>query len=119
MIRKALRLSFITLGILFLTLLACSGDEEMSLEEAQTRKTENQQGLLAGTVKKPGGVDEFAIGKSGGTWFDTVTNDPKTFNLTASNGDGTASAILGLLQPGGFSDYDPLYAQLEGGTGLP
>ena len=94
-------------GFILAALLSCSKEEEMTLEEAQSLKSENQQGLLAGTVRKPGGVEEFAIGKSGGTWYDTVTNDPKTFNLIAANTDGTASAILGSLSPGGFADYDP------------
>ncbi|WP_246157068.1 ABC transporter substrate-binding protein [Oceanispirochaeta crateris] len=107
MIHKAVRVSFMALGILFLTLMSCSNDEEMTLEEAQTRKEENQEGLLAGTVKKPGGVEKFAPGKSGGTWYTTITNDPKTFNLLAADSDQSASAILGGLLPGYLADYDP------------
>jgi len=102
-----LRNLLILSAVVMTAFVSCSKEEEMTLEEAQSRKAENQQGLLAGTVRKPGGVEEFAIGKSGGTWYDTVTSDPKTFNLIAANSDGTASAILGSLSPGGFSDYDP------------
>jgi len=95
-------------AVMILTaLISCTKQDEMTLEEAQSLKAVNQQGLMAGTIKKPGGVEDFAIGKSGGTWYDTVTNDPKTFNMIAANSDGTATAILSSLSPGGFSDYDP------------
>ena len=90
-----------------LLLSSCGGGEEMTLEEAQSLREVNQQGLMEGTVKRPGGVEDFAIGKAGGTWYGTVTNDPKTFNLVGADGDGTASAILGSLLPGYLADYDP------------
>ncbi|MDA3957420.1 ABC transporter substrate-binding protein [Oceanispirochaeta sp.] len=104
---KILKFIPIVLTILLITLFSCSKSEEMTLEEAQIRKAENQQGLLAGTIRKPGGVEEFAIGQSGGTWYTTVTKDPKTFNLIAADSDQSASDILGGLLPGYLADYDP------------
>ena len=101
-----LRLGAFLIGTALL-LASCGGSEEMTLEEAQTLREVNQEGLREGTVKRPGGVEDFTIGKGGGTWYGTVTSDPKTFNLVAADSDGSASAILGSLLPGYLADYDP------------
>ncbi|MDC7232160.1 MAG: ABC transporter substrate-binding protein [Spirochaetales bacterium] len=107
----------ILLGIFLLILPAsCSKDEEMTLEEAEALKVENQQGLMAGTVKKPGGTDVHGVGVPGGTWQGTFTSDPKTFNLVTADGEQGAMDVLTGLLPGYLADYDPYTRQWEAET---
>ena len=99
--------------LLLIMLLSCGGGEELTLEEAQALKEVNRGDILSRTVNRPGGEEPFSIGKSGGTWKTSVTNDPKTFNLIVSENDGTSSGIIGPLFPAGFSDYDPYSREWE------
>ncbi len=103
-------------GILLLFTVSCSRDDEMTLEEAEALKAENQQGLLAGTIRKPGGVEPFAIGTSGGEWHSSVISDPKTFNLVVADSDGDSSAIINALLPDYLADYDPYSREWKPGS---
>ncbi|MBF9014386.1 MULTISPECIES: ABC transporter substrate-binding protein [unclassified Oceanispirochaeta] len=102
-------------GFLLFALASCSREEEMTLEEAQALKVENQAGILAGTIKKPGGTDIYAIGKSGGIWNSSLTGDPKTFNLIIADSDGDSSAVINTLLPGGLVQYDPYIKEWKSG----
>jgi peptide/nickel transport system substrate-binding protein len=87
--------------------LGCSRGEEYTAEEAASLKAGTREGILAKTVGKPGGVEEFKAGRVGGTWTATLTNDPKTFNtLTARDADSRT-----VIDPPGLydylADYDP------------
>lgn len=83
----------------------CNRGEEYTAEEAASLKQLNRETILAKTVSKPGGVEEFKAGKVGGAWVDTLTNDPKTFNtLTARDAD--SRAVIDPLYDY-LADYDP------------
>jgi peptide/nickel transport system substrate-binding protein len=103
-------------GLLLFTLASCSKDEEMTLEEAQALKVKNQEGIMAGTIKKPGGTDIHGIGIPGGTWQGTFTSDPKTFNLVTADGEQGAMDVLTGLLPGYLASYDPYSRQWESET---
>ncbi len=115
--RQIYRLIFrLLLGSLILMIPSCGSDEEMTLEEAEALRSQNQEGLLAGTIRKPGGEEPFAIGPPGGEWHSSVMNDPKTFNLIIADSDGTSSGIIGALQPDNLADYDPYTRQWKPGS---
>lgn len=94
-------------ALLAAAFLGCSRGEEYTVEEAASLKTGTREGILARTASRPGGVEELKVGRVGGTWTATLTNDPKTFNtLTARDADSRA-----LIDPPGLydylADYDP------------
>ena len=95
---------FINIIILSLFMSSC-GSKEFSLEEIKSAQKGEENALLAKTVSRPGG-QPFAIGKVGGTWISSVTNDPKTFNLIVAQTDASAMGIIGSLYDY-LADYDP------------
>ena len=100
--------------LLIMLFSACGNQgEEMTLEEAEALKMENEGDLLSRTVNKPGGREPFAIGIPGGTWNTSVTNDPKTFNMIIGESDAASNAIISSLLPGYLVDYDAYKKQWE------
>ncbi len=85
-------------------LAACGPRQELSREEAAALKAGARSQILTRTVERPGG-QPLAVGKVGGTWVTSISNDPKTFNtLTARDAD-SRDVIDTLFDY--LADYDP------------
>ena len=80
-----------------LLLSGCTKQEELTLEEIENYGTDSVAELLEKTKYRPWEGQKFAPGKSGGTWKDSITSDPKTFNLIVADGDGETNALLNFL----------------------
>ena len=80
-----------------LLLSSCTKQEELTLEEIENYGTDSVAELLEKTKYRPWEGQKFAPGKSGGTWKDSITSDPKTFNLIVADGDGETNALLNFL----------------------
>lgn len=105
MLKKQLGI-FLFISIIILSLLLSScGSKELSLEEIESVQKVEENALLAKTVSRLGG-QPYALGKVGGTWTSSVTNDPKTFNLIVAQSDSAAMGIIGSLYDY-LADYDP------------
>ncbi|MDA3941181.1 MAG: ABC transporter substrate-binding protein [Spirochaetia bacterium] len=105
MLRQYFRIFILSnLIIAFLLIFSC-GSKELSLKEIKAAQKGEENALLAKTVNKPGG-QAFALGEVGGTWNNSVTNDPKTFNLIVAQTDAEAMGIIGNLYDY-LADYDP------------
>ncbi|MDR2210783.1 MAG: hypothetical protein LBO65_04855, partial [Spirochaetaceae bacterium] len=59
---------------------ACSGNDEMSLDEYNAQTAAGLDELLAKTTAKPWKGEPMVPGKIGGTWNAVMTEDPKSFN---------------------------------------
>jgi peptide/nickel transport system substrate-binding protein len=92
MIRKILFLS----GILSV-FAGCSRQEEAGLEEIEARGVLGLEEVLAQTVTRPWRGEEFVPGKTGGTWNNRTTEDPKTFNIHVAERDSASNAIVGSM----------------------
>ncbi len=90
-------------------LFSCGRGKEYTAEEAASLKQLNRQTILARTVSRPGGKEEFKAGKVGGTWVETLTSDPKTFN-TLNAHDADSRAVIDPLYDY-LADYDPYKRQ--------
>ena len=84
----------------------CSKTEEMELSQINELSNEVDTAMIQKTVTKPWTGGEYVDGKVGGTWNDTIINDPKTFNQLIGERDGDSAGIISytLLY---LSDYDP------------
>jgi peptide/nickel transport system substrate-binding protein len=105
--------AFIVWAVLLAALFSCSGKDEISGEEADalgSADSLSRQGLnelLAKTVSKPYRGEEFAAGTVGGTWYSSITNDPKTFNILVAERDSQSADIIQGTQDY-LVDYDPV-----------
>jgi len=89
-----------------LILFSCSKEDGMELSEIENIKTSGiDASLLENSVSKPWKGGEYVPGQVGGTWYDTLLEDPKTFNKLIGERDGTSSAIIGYTFDYLF-DYD-------------
>ncbi|MDR2596986.1 MAG: hypothetical protein LBC76_06670, partial [Treponema sp.] len=66
--------------ILCLTFFSCTKHEEFSADELETMGAQGLAEILAKTTSKPWRGEEFLPGKLGGTWYTTMSEDPKSFN---------------------------------------
>ena len=84
----------------------CSKTEEMELSQINELSNEVDTAMIQKTVTRPWTGGEYVDGKVGGTWNDTIINDPKTFNQLIGERDGDSAGIISytLLY---LSDYDP------------
>lgn len=81
-------------------LLFCAGCKkypEMTLEEIEAYKASASNTLVEKTVSKPFRDEGWVAGKSGGVWQDTISSDPKSFNLLIAERDGETTGILSPL----------------------
>lgn len=85
---------------------------EMTLEEIEDYRAHAGQHLLEKTKYKPYEGQKFAVGKSGGTWNDSLLSDPKTFNHLIAERDGTSAGILGMTQES-LVDYNAVTKEWE------
>ena len=87
---------FAAAGILCLVLASCSKLPEMTLEEIEAYSQNLNTELIQKTVSKPWKGESFKDGKVGGTWYDTILSDPKTFNQLIAERDGTSASIVSM-----------------------
>jgi peptide/nickel transport system substrate-binding protein len=99
-----MKLNLLFIIILFLLLNNCSKDQEYTESEANSKKNTSKDLILSKTIKKQGGK-KFDIGKSGGTWYSDLNNDPKTFNTLIARDSDSRSVIDPLYDS--LVDYDP------------
>ena len=82
---------------LFLSVVSCGPPaQEMSLDQIAFQKKAQENKLLAQTVVAPGGAP-YEKGKPGGTWLDSLGDDPKTFNPVL-NKDSESNAIISKME---------------------
>jgi len=77
----------------------CNKEEEFDLNEIDAMVSDSKKSILEKTTSKPGGKT-YKTGTIGGTFVRTLLDDPKSFNLIATD-DSSAKDIL-----------DPLYEYL-------
>lgn len=104
MSKKNKGILFLFCVLILLGIVTSCGNQELSLEEIIAAREGKENALLAKTVSKPGG-QPFAIGKTGGTWVGSVTEDPKTFNLIVAQTDGAAMRVIESMYSN-LADYD-------------
>ncbi len=112
---KALRNLKIILSFLFslFTLFSCQKYPEMSLEEIEAVRASGASELIEKTVKKPKISNEYASGRVGGTWNDSIMGDPKSFNMLVAEKDGTTAGVIAPLTQY-LADYDILERKWKG-----
>ncbi|HUZ17677.1 MAG TPA: ABC transporter substrate-binding protein [Spirochaetia bacterium] len=78
-------------------LVACGASTpQMTPEQIAFQKKEQQNSILSKTVYKPGSVEPYAKGTSGGTWVTDINDDPKSFNPLHAQ-DAETAAVTGVL----------------------
>ena len=66
----------------------------MTLEEIDKLTKNENSNLIEKTVSKPWKAQGYKPGKLGGTWYDTILSDPKTFNQLIAQRDGESNSII-------------------------
>ena len=82
---------------LCLVLFSCKKYPEMTLEEIEAVRASGANTLVERTVRKPNTKNVFVTGKVGGTWNDSITSDPKSFNLLIAEKDAATTGVLAPL----------------------
>lgn len=91
------RLILTTVVVAALGLASCGAPpEELTPDQIAFQKKMGENKLLAQTVQQPGGAP-YEKGRPGGTWLDSMTDDPKTFNPAVSK-DGGSNTVIGRLE---------------------
>ena len=90
----------------------CSKTEEMELSDIENGVSDDLA-LIQKTVTKKWTGGDFVSGKVGGTWNDTIINDPKTFNQLIAERDGDSAGIISHTLDY-LSDYDPVTREWKG-----
>ena len=97
---------FCVLGIFF----SCTKIPELTLEEIEERISSQSGNIENKTISKPRQGESFVPGKVGGTWYTSITSDPKSFNLLIAERDGATNGVLSFLHDS-LLDYN--YATKE------
>lgn len=88
---------------------------EMTLEEI-AEYSKNYESLFSKKTKyKPYESQKFVDGKTGGTWNDSITSDPKTFNQYIAHMDGASHTIISQTLDA-LLDYDAYKKKWTGRT---
>ncbi|MDR1419714.1 MAG: ABC transporter substrate-binding protein [Treponema sp.] len=93
---------------LFLCALAffsCSREEELSIEEINAITGGGIEYILERTVSKPWRGEAFLPGRPGGSWYDAVSADPKSFNDYIAEQDAPTAAVVNMMRDY-LADYD-------------
>ncbi|MDR3130871.1 MAG: ABC transporter substrate-binding protein [Treponema sp.] len=98
-------LAGVLLALLLVSLVSCSGEEELSEEDIASLGTEGLETLLAKTESKPWRGEEFVPGRLGGTWNGVINADPKSFNIQISETDSATRGVVAAMQDYLY-DYD-------------
>ncbi|MCL2809783.1 MAG: ABC transporter substrate-binding protein [Treponema sp.] len=91
--------------VIFCLFLSCTKHDEFSLDEFEGFDSRGLSELLAKTISKPWTGEEFLPGRVGGTWFSTVIDDPKSFNMLIAEQDSSTRLIVSRMTDYLF-DYD-------------
>ena len=97
---------FCVLGIFF----SCTKIPELTLEEIEELVSSQAGNIENKTISKPWQGESFVPGKVGGTWYTSITSDPKSFNLLIAERDGATNGVLSFLHDS-LLDYN--YATKE------
>ncbi len=79
----------------FFGFFSCSKNEDLELSEIEELVSNDELSFINKTVSKPWKGDSYVAGKLGGTWNDTIINDPKTFNQLVGERDAQSAGIIG------------------------
>lgn len=90
---KIILLNFLIFLCLF-GFFSCSKNEDLELSEIEELVSNDELSLINKTVSKPWKGGSFVAGKLGGTWNDTIINDPKTFNQLVGERDSQSAGII-------------------------
>ncbi|MCR4741818.1 MAG: ABC transporter substrate-binding protein [Treponema sp.] len=90
----------------FVIFASCSKSQDLDLTEIDQLSQDNTDSLIQKTQTKPWTGGQYVDGKRGGTWNDSIINDPKTFNQLIGERDGQSSAIISYTLDY-LVDYDP------------
>ncbi len=102
--KNILVLSLLTFTILTV-ISGCSKSPEMTLEEVEAYRASSQSDLMKKAISRSWKDEEWKTGIPGGEWNDTISGDPKSFNLLIAERDGETSGILSPLTTY-FADYN-------------
>jgi peptide/nickel transport system substrate-binding protein len=89
------------------SLAGCVKVPEMTEEEIARATGSLDTELISKTQSKPWKGGWYVPGKVGGTWYDTMLSDPKTFNQYIADRDGDSSALISQTTDFLF-DYDTI-----------
>ncbi len=107
--RKNLAVSYISIVCVCavaLSLFSCGQKTpEMTLEEIADYTHRSGTLLLDKTVSKPWTGGDYVPGKKGGTWYDSILSDPKTFNQYIGERDNDSASLISVTTDY-LSDYD-------------
>lgn len=85
---------YLCFSVLFFS---CTKIPELTLEEIENLVS-SQTGIIENkTISKPWQGENFVPGKVGGTWYTSITSDPKSFNLLIAERDGATNGVLSFL----------------------
>jgi len=99
------RVFLFSVFILTAVLTGCVRVPEMTEEEIVRATGNLNTELISKTQSKPWKGGGYVPGKVGGTWYDTILSDPKTFNQYIAERDADSAALI--LQTTDFLfDYD-------------
>lgn len=85
----------------------CYRAPEMTLEEIEAARASASNVYMEKSVSKPWKNQKWKAGKVGGTWYGSITGDPKSFNLLISERDASTASILAPLHDW-LVDYNPV-----------
>ena len=93
----ATRLVFCLACAVIASLSGCAREEEMTLDEIARIVSAGKEEILGKTVSKPWRGEAFVPGVRGGSWYSSMTEDPKSFNLQVAERDATTMGIVSRL----------------------
>ena len=86
---------------------SCYRAPEMTLSEIEAARSSTSNELIQKTVSRPYRGEKHVPGKVGGTWNESISGDPKSFNLLIAEKDAETMGVLEPLHQY-FTDYDVL-----------
>lgn len=110
---KQKKILFILLLFCVFGIFSCTKIPELTLEEIENLVS-SQTGIIENkTISKPWKGESYVAGKVGGTWYSSITSDPKSFNLLIAERDGATSGVLSFLHDY-LLDYNYATKEWEG-----
>ncbi|MDR0707725.1 MAG: ABC transporter substrate-binding protein [Treponema sp.] len=110
--RRILKKLFLLPLIVALAFSACSKESELSPEDLASLELRGINEIIEKTVSKPWNGEDFAPGKTGGTWKGVISQDPKSFNLLIAEQDNVTGAVTSYMIDY-LVDYDNLTREWE------
>lgn len=86
---------------------SCYRAPEMTLEEIEAARASASNVYIEKSISKPWKNQEWKTGKPGGVWKDSITGEPKSFNLLIAERDASTTAILEPMHVW-LTDYNPV-----------